>query len=263
MKIKNHLLYYDDDTLVSQIQIPHTNYGGALYSHQAIILHFTQSLKPEWTIAAFKTPNKQKSAHLLFTRDVKIYQFLPFNLVGYHCGSWWNLHSIGIEIDNLGAAANKYPIPVEDKVLLKHWKQTTVKTWEVFKDPVIAKVVETMRALQEIYGAGRLLGHEDVISGNDDPGPAFPWGRVMQETLKDLVYPPVPPPPSNVGKYRVTARNGLNVRSSPGIQNNPSNIVGTLMYNSLVVVYEISSDGEWARIGDDRWASTYYLEKVV
>lgn len=50
----------------------------------------------------------------------------------------------------------------------------------------------------------------------------------------------------------------LNVRSGPSVS---SNIVGVLYFGDVVDVYEVSCG--WFRIGDDRWVSGNYMEKII
>ena len=262
MKIKNGLLFFDNDTQVQFIKIPSSNYGGILWNHIGTFIHCTEGGNPAGTIAWFSNPASQVSAHLLIARDGTPYQFVPFDRMAYHAGNYlWNLNSIGIEIDNWGIGTGNHSLPVNQVVLAKHWKQTVIRPWEIYYDPQVAMTIQILRALEETYGPMRLIGHEDVIPEKTDPGPAFPWGKVLQETFKDIVYPPAPTVPPEFGQYRVTSLGGLNIRSDPYVPlpGQPSNIIGTLKVNVIITVFDINNG--WARIGDSKYVWAAFLEK--
>jgi hypothetical protein len=61
-------------------------------------------------------------------------------------------------------------------------------------------------------------------------------------------------------KYAVTSYNGLNVRSSPVVKNNPSNVIGVMKYNEQFEV--ISIDNGWGKIVTGGYCSITYAEKI-
>jgi len=260
MNIVDYHLYHDDGSKVRQVLIPTSNYGGVLPNRVATILHCTEGGNPAGTIAWFSNPKSQVSAHLLITREGEVIQFVPFNRVAYHAGTFYNWHSIGIELDNYGTEKFGHPLPEEKKVRLQHWKQTVIKTWEVYPEVQIARLIEIMRLLNESYGPLRTIAHEDILNDKSDPGPAFPMGDVLVKTYTGIVYPsPIVPPPS-LGTYKVTAYQ-LNVRSTPSVPAPipSSNIVGALKQGDIITVYELS--GDWSKIGDSKYVFSAYLEK--
>lgn len=108
-----------------------------------------------------------------------------------------------------------------------------------------------------------------TFAGLEDPV----WWRLNR--LEYLVTgvpveaPPEAPPPEppedeepQGTPYRITA-SSLRVRKGPGI-NYP--VVGGLKWGDIVYVYEISDEGQlyapWGRIGQDRWISLQFAEKV-
>jgi len=261
MKIQNYLLFNDDGTPVKQVVIPSGNYGGVLPNRVATILHYTAGGSPIGTIEWFSNPLSRVSAHLLITREGEVVQFVPFNRVAYHAGTFYNWHSIGIELDNYGTEKLSHPLPADKKVRLLYWKQTVTKTWEVYPDVQIARLIEVMRLLNETYGPLRTICHEDILDSKSDPGPAFPMGDVLIKTYTGIVYPaPIVPTPS-LGTYKVTAYL-LNVRSSPSVPApNPNSniIIGTLKQGAILTVYEIV--GDWSKIGDSKYVWSAFLEK--
>lgn len=58
----------------------------------------------------------------------------------------------------------------------RHSKARHIRFWEIFGKPQLDTLVELMPALIVAYPALRYVcGHEDMVKGAMDPGPAFPW----------------------------------------------------------------------------------------
>jgi hypothetical protein len=71
---------------------------------------------------------------------------------------------------------------------------------------------------------------------------------------------PGPTPDPGPVRYGVVTVRVLNVRARPGVRpDNP--VIGTLVYNSSVTIYEESSyaGAPWYRIGDNRWVYAAYV----
>lgn len=102
MNIKNHIIE----------GIPFRkspNVGGKL-SPTILTIHFDASKTAEGAISWMTSPKSKVSAHLSISREGKVVQLVPFNVVAWHAGeSVWrgvkglNSHSIGIELTNTGS----------------------------------------------------------------------------------------------------------------------------------------------------------------
>ena len=110
MKIKNHLLYQDDDKQVKFRLTP--NIGGSLAKPTVIIMHDTAGrLDPITSVDWLTNKAAKASAHLVVGRNPgEIWQLAPFNRQTWHAGksiykgrSGVNLFGIGIEFVNPGA----------------------------------------------------------------------------------------------------------------------------------------------------------------
>lgn len=70
-------------------------------------------------------------------------------------------------------------------------------------------------------------------------------------------YEPKPTPTPTSKKYKVIAKNGLNVRTGASTKNS---VVKTLKYGTVVTVYEQKNG--WGRIGTAQWCSMTFLRAV-
>ena len=108
LRIENHRLVGDQ---VSYRASP--NCGGELKA-RFLVFHYTAGRSAESSIESLCTrqASGNASAHLVLSRDGRIVQLVPFDVVAWHAGkSHWNglvglnRASIGIELDNAGALA--------------------------------------------------------------------------------------------------------------------------------------------------------------
>jgi N-acetylmuramoyl-L-alanine amidase len=122
------------------------------------------------------------SGHYYVDRDGAITRFVPDARIAHHCHGW-NERSLGIELVNLG----RYP----------HWTDSRHQTFrEPYPDAQIDALVALLADLRERLPALRAIaGHEDLdrrtepasddpailLPRRRDPGPLFPWSRVIAE----------------------------------------------------------------------------------
>lgn len=128
------------------------------------------------------------SGHYYIDRDGSVHQYLAVERVAHHVRGY-NPRAVGIELVNSG----RYP----------HWLAAGSQSMrEAYPDQQIAALVDLLRYLQqELPTLKFIAGHEDLdtteVPASDDetvlvhrkldPGPLFPWDRVMQAiTLKRL-----------------------------------------------------------------------------
>lgn len=128
------------------------------------------------------------SGHVYIDRDGRIVQYVALDRVAHHV-SGYNPRSIGIELVNRG----RYP----------HWLDSRHQAMdEPYPDAQIAALIDllqhlcdTLPGLQHIAGHEWLDTREEVASDDPerrvprkrDPGPLFPWPRVLAATpLREL-----------------------------------------------------------------------------
>jgi N-acetylmuramoyl-L-alanine amidase len=107
MKIKNHILSYNNDTPVDFRLSP--NRKTARLDPRFLIVHYTAGGSFESTVKWFENPAAKASAHIVIGRDGEIVQMVRFDQIAWHAGiSTWNgftginNYGIGIELDNAG-----------------------------------------------------------------------------------------------------------------------------------------------------------------
>ena len=111
------------------------------------------------------------SAHYMIDKQGAVTQFVDESKRAWHAGkSYWrgitdiNSHSIGIELENEGEAAD-YP---------------------GFEDRQIDALIELAGDIKQrhIIEERNIIGHSDIAPGRKlDPGPAFPWQRLARKGL--------------------------------------------------------------------------------
>jgi N-acetylmuramoyl-L-alanine amidase len=131
------------------------------------------------------------SGHFYIDRDGSVHQYVPVERIAHHVRGC-NPRSIGIELVNIG----RYP----DWLAAGSQRMT-----EAYTDAQIAALLLLLQALQcELPSLKFIAGHEDLdtaeVAASDDagvrvhrkldPGPLFPWGRVMQSTSLQRLPPP-------------------------------------------------------------------------
>ena len=122
------------------------------------------------------------SGHLYIDRDGSIYQYVPLDRIAHHVRGH-NASSIGIELVNRG----RWPQWLDSR----HQAMT-----EAYPDAQIDALIALLAWLrQQLPSLERIAGHEDLDTGQvpasddpaqrvqrkRDPGPLFPWSRVLAE----------------------------------------------------------------------------------
>ena len=130
------------------------------------------------------------SGHFYIDRDGGVHRWVAPDRTAHHVRGY-NERSVGIELVNSG----RYP----------DWLDSRRQAMdESYTDAQIAALVALLRQLQEELPALRFIaGHEDldtaeVAASNDaslrvrrkrDPGPRFPWARVLDSTTLQRLDP--------------------------------------------------------------------------
>lgn len=129
------------------------------------------------------------SGHYYIDRDGSVHQYVPDDRIAHHTRGY-NPRSIGIELVNTG----RFP----------HWMDSTHQAMdEPYTEAQVAALTALLLRLQDELPSLRFIaGHEDLdtaeVEASDDPsckvrrkrdpGPLFPWDRVLQEVqLRQLL----------------------------------------------------------------------------
>ena len=198
MKIKNHLLFYDDDKQVPFFLTPNSS---GQYEPKFLLLHYTAATTAESAINWFKNPIAKAAAHLVIGRDGSLTQCAPFNVVTWHAGkSRWkgieglNKHAIGIELVNAGRltkSGSNFICPVDRKIInadevltATHKNEIRDSFWHEYAAKQLEISLEVATLLADFYQLDDILGHEDVSPiRKSDPGPAFPMSSFRSRAL--------------------------------------------------------------------------------
>lgn len=134
------------------------------------------------------------SGHCYIDRDGSVFRYVPDTRIAHHVRGY-NERSIGIELVNRG----RYPDWLDSRMQVMH---------EPYPDAQIAALLALLaHARDELPGLARIAGHEDldrqlVPASNDasmrvrrklDPGPQFPWARVLAACSLQRLEPAEPP----------------------------------------------------------------------
>lgn len=221
MKIKNHRLFYDDNT---KVPFEATNNKGETIEPKYLVMHYTATPSAESAINWFKNPRSKASAHLVISRSGKVTQLVPFNQKAWHAGvsEWNNLvgmnnYAIGIELENAGKlaphTANHWRawfggVYHDDEVMeATHKLEENSAGWHIFTKEQIEAAVEAALTIVDHYKLVDVLGHDDVSPYRKvDPGPAFPMMSFRSKVLGRL--------DDNSRLFETTT--DLNIRSGPG-----------------------------------------------
>ena len=130
------------------------------------------------------------SGHYYIDRDGGIAEYVPPERIAHHTRGW-NPRSIGIELVNTG----RYP----------HWLDSRHQAMEeAYTDAQIESLVALLLDLQaRIPSLVQIAGHEDLdtnrvpasdaadtlVQRKRDPGPLFPWQRVLASTTLQRLPP--------------------------------------------------------------------------
>ena len=134
------------------------------------------------------------SGHYYIDRDGSIHVFVRPERIAHHTRGY-NERSVGIELVNTG----RYP----------HWLDSRHQAMnEPYTEDQIAALIALLKRLGENYPSlRRIAGHEDLdldeVTASDDttrrvrrkrdPGPQFPWPRVLEATRLEREFRPSTP----------------------------------------------------------------------
>jgi N-acetylmuramoyl-L-alanine amidase len=153
---------------------------------QLVVIHCTElpnlKIAREYGEKIHYKSGTGNSGHYYIDKDGCVYQWVENNRIAHHVKDH-NKNSIGIEIDNKG----RYP----------NWHKTNAQIMhEEYTQEQIQALVNLIKKLQtQLPNLKYISGHEDldkrlIPSENDpdvyirrkmDPGPLFPWERVMKQ----------------------------------------------------------------------------------
>ena len=181
------------------IRAQHLPYAGLLETRPAtsidtVVLHCTElpdlataRSYGERVLYASGTGN---SGHYYIDRDGAIAEYVPPLRIAHHTRGW-NPRSLGIELVNTG----RWP----------HWTDSRHQAMvEPYTEAQLDALVGLLQHLQASYPAlANVAGHEDLdldeVDASDDPtikvrrkrdpGPLFPWQRVLDAVRLHRVYP--------------------------------------------------------------------------
>jgi N-acetylmuramoyl-L-alanine amidase len=130
------------------------------------------------------------SGHYYVDRNGSLYRFVPDERVAHHTAGW-NERSIGIELVNHG-----------------RWPDWNDSRHQAFSEPYPPAQVEALLALlawlhEHLPGLAWIAAHEDLdrrlepasddpailLPRRRDPGPLFPWDRVLAGCALDRLQP--------------------------------------------------------------------------
>lgn len=153
------------------LEVPSPHFNERLLPVDAIIIHYTDMLSVEETLAWFSNPDSRVSSHYLIDEKGKIYRLVEEPRRAWHAGeSYWqgctdlNSCSIGIELANPGHSYGYTPFPeVQINALI-----------------YLCHDIRTRWSIPSI----RILGHSDIAPRRkQDPGHLFPWEILAREGL--------------------------------------------------------------------------------
>ncbi|MDB6163724.1 MAG: N-acetylmuramoyl-L-alanine amidase [Xanthomonadaceae bacterium] len=122
------------------------------------------------------------SGHYYIDRDGRVVLYVQPGRIANHVRGY-NEHSVGIELVNTG----RYP----------HWRDSKHQAMdEPYPEPQIEALIGLLRQLQAQLPLRHIAGHEDLdtaletaiddpaiqVPRKRDPGPMFPWSRVLEAT---------------------------------------------------------------------------------
>ena len=150
-----------------------------------IILHYTAGVSAQSSARFLARPDVKASAHLVIGRKGEIIQLVPFDVEAWHAGqssyagrTHLNRFSIGIELDNLGRlvwTAGRFVaecgIEVEPEQVFADVSGGTATYWHRYTGQQKEILREVCGLLKAHYPIRYVVGHSDVTSRKQDPGP--------------------------------------------------------------------------------------------
>jgi N-acetyl-anhydromuramyl-L-alanine amidase AmpD len=193
--IKNGFLFLDD------VQVPYfpSPYWspGVTTKLTTVLLHFPGDTREAGLINYFQNNSSRVTPHLLLSEEGKFTQFVPFNRAAWAAGSGLeNGRCLSIEVAGFGFSN----LAIAGKVIFSKWgfpvpwvtsipeteclwaahpsEPKTFRWWPYFHEAQYEALIDFLPAVYAEYGQLKRLGHENVLPGKLDIGPAFFWDRI-------------------------------------------------------------------------------------
>lgn len=154
--------------LVHSLPSPNFNDRPEGVSINCIVMHYTDFLTVEESLACLTVPSSNVSAHYLIDDDGTVYQLVMDEKRAWHAGvSHWNGHdnvnhnSIGIELQNGGMTYKEQ-----------------FGEWPPYPAVQMEALAELVHDLQTRFSipTEHIVGHNDIAPTRKiDPGPHFKW----------------------------------------------------------------------------------------
>lgn len=150
-----------------------------------VVLHYTAGRSCRSAAVYLARPDVEASAHLVLGRQGEIVQLLPFDIEAWHAGRSLyagmvdlNRCSIGIEMDNLGRLSRdegrfvaECGMEVPPEEVFTHGSGGAATYWHRYTERQKAVLAEVLRVLRNAYPIHYVVGHSDVTTRKQDPGP--------------------------------------------------------------------------------------------
>jgi N-acetyl-anhydromuramyl-L-alanine amidase AmpD len=180
------------------------NIGGKLNPIYIVIHDTASGLKDDGDVSWLTNPASKVSAHVVVSREGKITQLVPFNVVAWHAGqSQWkgkkflNSFAVGIEIDNPGKLQKvSEGVYKNDIVTIDTNKNPSLKVeyaktaahgagyWLHYSPEQIAAVTDLCYALAQTYSIQEIITHWMISPGRKiDTNPLYPLDQLRQSAL--------------------------------------------------------------------------------
>ncbi|WP_316234868.1 N-acetylmuramoyl-L-alanine amidase [Bradyrhizobium sp. SZCCHNR1004] len=201
ISIKNGLGYRDGAQL-RFVKSP--NHGGSLKPRYIVIHDTASGLKDDGDISWLTNPAAKVSAHVVVSREGKITQLVPFDVVAWHAGqSQWkglkfmNSYAVGVEIDNPGklqkVSEGVYKNHIctidtnKDPSLKVEYAKTSAHGagyWLHYSEAQIAAVEELCQALCGVFKIEDIITHWMISPGRKiDTNPLYPLEQLKASAL--------------------------------------------------------------------------------
>lgn len=159
-----------------------------------VVIHCTElpdmAMAREFGARVLYESGTGNSGHYYIDRDGGVFQYVPLQRIAHHVRGY-NARAIGIELVNTG----RYP----------RWHDSRHQAMdEPYTEAQIASLIALLRQLQaEVPSLRQIAGHEDLDTTTEaasddpsvqvprkrDPGPLFPWQRVLQAVRLEQLVP--------------------------------------------------------------------------
>ena len=201
MRIINHRLVSPN---VTRIECPKNRVP--LDRPEVVVMHYTGGGEGRDSALYLADPATKASAHVVVARDGQVFQLVPFDVRAWHAGASSldgrpnvNAFSIGVELANAGRLVRRddrwftwygREVPRGEVVTVQGAEGVT--HWHAYTPLQLGVAARVCRLLSRRYGIRRIVGHSDITSRKQAPGPAFPWEAFLRDALEPDPGPVVP-----------------------------------------------------------------------